>query len=73
VSGSRHFDDDDDQGASSASEDSDSDSSDDRDSDAEGRSVVRGLAGVRRLRKPPQPSVRDASISVWDFGEPGET
>ncbi|KIK77675.1 hypothetical protein PAXRUDRAFT_776852 [Paxillus rubicundulus Ve08.2h10] len=71
VSGSRHFNDDDDQGASSALENSDSDSSDDWGSDDEDYSVVRGLDGVRRLRRPPQPSVRDASISVWDFGEPG--
>ncbi|KIJ12311.1 hypothetical protein PAXINDRAFT_118179 [Paxillus involutus ATCC 200175] len=73
VSGSRHFDDDDDQGASSALEDSDSDSSDDWDLDAEDRSVVPGPAGVRRLRRPPQPSVRDASISMWEFGEPEGT
>ncbi|KAF9233382.1 hypothetical protein BU15DRAFT_90379 [Melanogaster broomeanus] len=59
VSGSRHFDDAGEQSVSSASEDSDSDSSDGSDSD---------VAVVRKLRRRPQPSVRDASIKMWDFG-----
>jgi len=44
-------------------EDSDSDSSDGSDSD---------VAVVRKLKTRPQPSVRDASINMWDFGGPEE-
>ncbi|KAF9228270.1 hypothetical protein BS17DRAFT_773386 [Gyrodon lividus] len=65
VSGSRHFEDE--RGALNASEDSDSDSSDSSDSDAEDGPIGRSLAVVRKLRNRPQPSVRDASINMWDF------
>lgn len=59
VSGSRHFDDVDPSGES----DSDPESGDESGED---------VGKVSRLKEHPQPSVRDASIKMWDFRLPGD-
>lgn len=62
VSGSRCFD----EVAPTASGPGDSDSDSDSESSDESREDV-----VHRLKERPRPSVRDASIKMWDFGSPG--
>ena len=66
VSGSRHFDD----VAPTASAPGDPKSdSEPSDGSREGLRDIDG--GVSRSKKRPQPSVRDASVGVWNFKEPG--
>lgn len=63
VSGSRHFDDVDPTASASGESDSDSESGDESGED---------VGKVSRLKEHPQPSVRDASIKMWDFRLPGD-
>ena len=74
ISGSRNFDDDTPHHASSTATENDSDvsSDSDSDSDVDGNEVMRhsrrSRSIIRRARVPPHPTVRDASIKLWDFG-----
>ncbi|KIJ59608.1 hypothetical protein HYDPIDRAFT_43937 [Hydnomerulius pinastri MD-312] len=73
VSGSRHFDDDDDGDEGTPSSDGSQSNSDESDSDDEASDSGRAKVVVRRSRYRPLPSVRDASVKIWDFGKSGES
>ncbi|KAG9308106.1 hypothetical protein JVU11DRAFT_12538 [Chiua virens] len=61
ISGSRHFDDLAVESSIVVDSESDSDSSDE---------ARENVVTARKMRECPQPSVRDASIKIWDFREP---